>query len=92
MERLNYGDNRDETGVSSENIKQLIDKYGTKYVAWSGVYNRKGKVYRNKYFFIVLNLESGEIVKYESRITKSRDSADIIRSFVYNSMFHLAKR
>jgi len=91
-ERFKHGNRHDELVTSSENIKQLISKMGTKYIVWSGIYNSKGKVYRNTYFFIVFDLESGEMKKYETRQTKSKDSRDIITSFVYNSLMHVVKK
>lgn len=91
-ERFKHGNNNDEVVTSSENIKQLVDKLGTKYVAWSGIYNSKGKAYRNTYFFIVFNLETGEMMKFETRYTRAKDSKDLLSSFVYNSLMHVAKK
>ncbi len=91
-ERLKHGSNSDEVEANSESIKQLIDKLGTKYVAWSGVYNQKGRSYRNTYFFILFNLESGNVMKYETRTTKSKDHSDLITSYVYNSLMHVVKK
>lgn len=91
-ERFKHGDNNDELVTSSENVKQLIDKLGSKYIAWSGVYNSKGKAYRNTYFFILLDLETGKLMKFETRYTRSKDNIDLITSFVYNSLMHVAKK
>lgn len=92
VERFKHGNNSDEVEANAENIKQLIDKLGTKYVAWSGVYNSKGSGYRNTYFFLVFNLETGNVMKYETRVTNSKDHRDLITSFVYNSVMHVAKK
>lgn len=91
-ERFNHGDNSDELIVGTEETKKLIEKYGTKYLAWTGVYNEKGRKSHNTYFFILFNLESGEVMKYETRYTKSKDNTDLITSFVYNSLMHVAKK
>ena len=91
-ERFKHGDNNDELVTSSENMKQLIDKLGAKYVAWSGVYNSRGRSFRNTYFFILLDLETGKLMKFETRYTRSKDSNDLITSFVYNSLMHVAKK
>ncbi|OFY84010.1 MAG: hypothetical protein A3F72_18490 [Bacteroidetes bacterium RIFCSPLOWO2_12_FULL_35_15] len=91
-ERFKHGDNNDELVTSSENMKQLIEKLGAKYVAWSGVYNSKGGAYRNTYFFILLDLETGKLMKFETRYTRAKDSNDLISSFVYNSLMHVAKK
>ncbi|MDQ3047809.1 MAG: M48 family metalloprotease, partial [Bacteroidota bacterium] len=91
-ERFNHGDNPDELIVGTEEIKSLIEKYGTKYLAWSGVYNEKGKRSHNTYFFIVFDMETGAVMKYETRYTKSKDTQDLISSFVYNSLMYVAKK
>ncbi|MBL0330280.1 MAG: M48 family metallopeptidase [Bacteroidetes bacterium] len=91
-ERFNHGDNSDEMIVGSDEIKTLIEKYGTKYLAWTGIYNEKGKKSHNTYFFILFNLENGEVMKYETRYTKSKDNTDLVTSFVYNSLMHVAKK
>ena len=78
--------------VGSDEIKTLIEKYGTKYLAWTGIYNEKGKKSHNTYFFILFNLENGEVMKYETRYTKSKDNTDLVTSFVYNSLMHVAKK
>jgi predicted Zn-dependent protease len=90
-ERFNHGDNMDEMVVGSDEVKSLIEKYGSKYLAWSGVFNEKGKRAHNTYFFILFNLENGELMKYETRYTKSKDNADLITSFVYNSLMYISK-
>jgi predicted Zn-dependent protease len=91
-ERFNHGDNSDEMVVSTDDIKKLTERYGTKYLAWSGVYNEKGRKSRNTYFFILFNLESGEVLKYETRYTRSKDNTDLITSFVYNSLMYVFKK
>lgn len=78
--------------TSSEYIEDLINELGTQYVAWCGVYNSKGKVYRNTYFFLVLDLKTGKVMKFETRAAKTKDRKDIISSFVYNSLMHVAKK
>lgn len=90
-ERFNHGDSSDEMIVGTDEMKSLIEKYGTKYLAWSGVYNEKSKKSHNTYFFILFNMETGEVMKYETRYTKSKDNTDLITSFVYNSLMHVAK-
>ena len=77
---------------TSEYIEHLIAKTGTKYIAWSGVYNSKGKASRNTYFFILMDLETGDLMRFETRYTRSKDNADMITSFVYNSLMHVAHK
>ncbi|MCW3104172.1 MAG: Peptidase family [Bacteroidetes bacterium] len=91
-ERFSHGDNNLEMVTSSEYIQQLIKSAGTKYIAWSGVYNSKGKASRNTYFFILLDLETGKLVKYETRYARGRDHKDLITSMVYNSLMHVHKK
>jgi Zn-dependent protease with chaperone function len=91
-ERFSHGDNNYEMVTSSEYIQQLIKDAGTKYIAWSGIYNSKGKVHRNTYFFILLDLETGKLMKYETRYARGRDNKDLITSFVYNSLMHVHKK
>jgi len=90
-ERFNHGDNVDEMVVGTDEMKSLIEKYGTKYLAWTGVYNEKSRKSHNTYFFILFNMETGEVMKYETRYTKSKDNVDLITSFVYNSLMHVHK-
>ncbi|MGZ4035582.1 MAG: M48 family metallopeptidase [Bacteroidia bacterium] len=90
-ERFNHGDNTDEMVVGTDEIKSITEKYGTKYLAWTGVYNEKGRRSHNTYFFFLFNLESGELMKYETRFTKSKDNTDLITSFVYNSLMYVSK-
>ncbi len=91
-ERFKHGDDNDEIVTSSEEINELINKLGTKYIAWSGVYNSKGVAYRNTYFFIVFNIENGKLMKFETRYNRGKDTRDQINSFVYNSLMHVAKK
>ncbi len=90
-ERFNHGDNSDELIVGTDETNKLIEKYGTKFLAWSGIYNEKSRSSHNTYFFILFNLETGEVMKYETRYTKSKDNTDLITSFVYNSLMHVSK-
>ena len=89
-ERFQHGDNNDELVFGTEEMKSLIQKYGTKYIVWQGIYNEKKK--HTTYFCILFNLESGELMKYETRYVRSKDSADLINSFVYNSLMHIVKK
>jgi predicted Zn-dependent protease len=89
-ERLKHGDNNNELISCSEDVKKLIEKLGTKYVCWSGIYNRKGKVYRTTYFFIVFDLESGQMMKFEVKDNRGKDHQDLLYSEVYNSIMHVA--
>lgn len=91
-ERFSHGDNNSELVTSSEYIEGLVEKLGTPYVAWSGIYHSKGKAHRNTYFFILLDLKSGNLMKFESRYSRSRDTKDLITAFVYNSLMHVSKK
>jgi hypothetical protein len=91
-ERFRHGDNNEELVTSSEYIQQLIKDAGTKYIAWSGIYNSKGKVHRTTYFFILMDIESGKLMKFETRYVRNKDNTDMISSFVYNSLMHVAKK
>ncbi|MDF2437934.1 MAG: Peptidase family [Bacteroidota bacterium] len=91
-ERFRHGDNNSELVTSSEYIKQLIKEAGTQYVAWSGVYDSKGKAHHCTYFFILMDLESGKLMKFETRYVRSNDNRDLITSFVYNSLMHVHKK
>ena len=90
-ERFKNGENSEEMVVGIDEIKAITEKYDTKYLCWSGIYNEKGRKSHNTYFFILFNLESGEVMKYETRYTKSKDNKDLITSFVYNSLMHVKK-
>lgn len=91
-ERFKHGNNNSEVVSSSEYLEHLIAKTGTRYIAWSGVYNSKGKVARNTYFFILMDLETGNLMRFETRYTKSKDNVDMITSYVYNSLMHVSRK
>ncbi len=90
--RFRHGNNSDEVIENAESIKQLIDKLGSKYLAWGGVANVKGRSYKNTYFFLVFNLESGEVMKYETQYARTKDYSDMVTSLVYNSLMHVSKK
>jgi hypothetical protein len=90
-ERFKNGENSEELVAGIDDIKSITEKYGTKYLCWSGVYNEKSRKSHNTYFFILFDLESGELMKYETRYTKSKDRPDMITSFVYNSLMYVKK-
>lgn len=90
-ERFKHNNNN-EMITSSEEMKQLIEKLGTKYIAWSGVFNSKTRRYHNTYFFMLLDLETGEARRYESKYTRSKDNKDLITSLTYNSLMCVAKK
>lgn len=91
-ERFRHGDNNEELVTSSEYINQLIKDAGTKYIAWSGLYDSKGKVHRCTYFFILMDLESGKLMKFETRYVRGNDNRDLVSSFVYNSLMHVHRK
>lgn len=72
-----------------EAIKEIIAKNGTKYIGLMGVYNSNER--RNTYFFMVLDLATGKVLRSEVRYNRERDSNDLLHSCVYNSFLHVAK-
>jgi beta-barrel assembly-enhancing protease len=91
-ERFSHGDNNDEIVTTSEYTRKLIEELGTKYIAWSGIYNSKGKIYRTTYFFMLMDMETGKLMKFESRYIRAKDNKDMITSFMYNSLMHIKKK
>jgi hypothetical protein len=91
-ERFRHGSNNYEAMTGYEEMKKISEKHGTPYIAWGGVYNSKGRRSHNTYFFIVFNIETGQLMKFETRYTKSKDNKDLITSFVYNSLMHVYKK
>ena len=73
----------------SESMKELIAKQGTKYIALTGIYNCNKK--DNTYIFMLLDLETGKVLKAEFKSNHEKDSKDLIHSYVYNSLFHVVK-
>lgn len=90
-ERFKHG-NTNEMITSSEDMAQLIQKLGTKYIAWGGVYNNKTRRYHNTYFFMLFDLETGETKRYETRYTTEKDNKDLITAFTYNSLMCVSKK
>ncbi|MDF2437935.1 MAG: Peptidase family [Bacteroidota bacterium] len=90
-ERLKHGNKSRELVTSYEFIEEFIKTAGTKYVAWSGISNSKGKVERNNYFFILMDLETGKQVKYQTEENKGRDDKAMLNSLLYESLSHVVK-
>jgi hypothetical protein len=88
-ERFRHGNN-EELMECSESMQALINKLGTKYIVLNGVYNSNKK--NNSYFFMLLNLENGKVLRSEIRNNRSKDSKDLLNSYVYNSLMHVAKK
>ncbi len=88
-ERFRHGNN-EELMECSETMKELINKLGTKYIVLNGVYNSNKK--DNSYFFMLLNLETGKVLRSEVRNNREKDSKDLLNSYVYNSLFHVTKK
>jgi hypothetical protein len=88
-ERFKHGNN-EELMECSETMKALIAKLGTKYVILNGVFNSNKK--NNTYIFMLLNLETGNVLRSEVRNNRARDSSDLLNSYVYNSLMHVSKK
>jgi hypothetical protein len=90
-ERMKHGNKSRELITSHEYIADYIKATGTKYVAWSAIRNSKGKVDRNKYYFTVLDLETGKQLKYDVEEKKGKDDKGFLSSLVYDSLSHVFK-
>jgi hypothetical protein len=88
-ERSKHG-NSDEIMECSESVKEIIQKKGTKYMVLSGVYNSNNK--NSAYFFMLLNLETGKIMRAETKEEEERDSDELLNKYVQNSLMHVIKR
>lgn len=88
-ERFKHGNNA-EIMECSEGIKELIKKRGTKYIALTGVYNSNKK--NNSYFFMLLDLESGKVMRSENKQNREKDRMDLLHAYVYNSLMHVSKK
>jgi hypothetical protein len=88
-ERFRHGNN-EELMECSESMQALINKLGTKYIVLNGIYNSNKK--NNSYFFMLLNLENGKVLRSEIRNNRAKDSKDLLNSYVYNSLMHVAKK
>jgi hypothetical protein len=90
-ERLRHDNKSKELISSHEFIEEFIKTWGTKYVAWSGISSSKGKVDRHRYFFILMDLETGKQVKYETAEEKGRDDKGLLSSLINESLSHVFK-
>lgn len=88
-ERFRYGDD-DGFIECSEAMKELIAKKGSKYIALTGVYNKNKK--SNSYLFMLLDLETGKVLRSELRSNRERDSNDLLHAYAYNSLFFVKKK
>lgn len=88
-ERFRHGDDN-EFMECSEPIRELIAKMGTKYIALTGVYNSNKK--NNSYLFMVLDLETGKVMRSELKSNRERDSNDLLHTYVYNSLMFVKKK
>ena len=96
-ERVSHGNNEDEIVSSSEYMEQLIERLGTKYIAWCGLYSyneirSQNSGFKNTYFFFVVDLETGKVMKFEVHNSIGKDHADTLNSFIYNSLMFVAKK
>ncbi len=111
--------NRTDLTSSAEEVQDLIDRYGTKYFAWTGVVNatypRSGKLYvallsfysivgipygiyylatpktETYIYFSLFNIESGELVMYESRSINMSDSNGLLDTHYYDIFNQIKK-
>jgi hypothetical protein len=111
--------NRTTLTSSAEEVKDLVDRYGTKYFAWTGVVNasfpRSGKLYvallsfysivglpygiyylatpKNEtyIYFSLFNIETGELVMYESRSINMKDSDGLLDAHYYDIFNQIKK-
>jgi Zn-dependent protease with chaperone function len=88
-ERFRHND-KEEMMECSESIKNVINKKGTKYIVLNGVYNYDVK--HSVYFFMLLNLETGKILRTETKQKDEKDSDELLNEYVYNSLMHVTKR
>ncbi|MFT6802942.1 MAG: hypothetical protein ACJA2N_002133 [Salibacteraceae bacterium] len=105
-------ENRSTYPSSSEEVQELINRYGTKYFAWTGVVNvtspRESKFYvallsfytvvgiplgiyyvatpekSTQLYFALFNIETGQLVMYESRDLPMNDSDGLLNSHYYD--------
>ena len=88
-ERFKHG-NSNENLETSEAMKKLIEKKGTKYLVLNGVQNNNRKT--NSYLFLLFDLESGDVKQLEIKNNRAKDSNDLLTLYVYNSLFHAKKK
>ena len=88
-ERFRHGDD-DEFMESSEAMKELITRKGTKYIVLTGVYNSNKK--NSSYLFMILDLETGKVMRSELKSNRERDSNDMLHTYVYNSLMFVKKK
>jgi Zn-dependent protease with chaperone function len=88
-ERLRHKD-KEEMMECTESIKDIINKRGTKYIVLNGVYNYNVK--HSVYFFMLLNLETGKILRTETKQEDEKDSDELLNEYVYNSLMHVTKK
>jgi len=85
-ERFKHGSNNDAVVTVTDDVKKVIDQLGCKYIVWNGIYNIKGARYRNSYYFALLNLENGTVLKYDTDFAKGNDYTDVVNELVYDSL------
>jgi hypothetical protein len=72
---------------NSDEIPELIKKYGTKYALWSGVFNiHSGKFFQTMdetfYYSILFDLETGRIIAKKSIYSNKNDNPLRINDYV----------
>jgi Zn-dependent protease with chaperone function len=88
-ERFRHKD-KEEMMECTESIKDIINKQGTRYIVLNGVYNYDVK--HSVYFFMLLNLETGKILRTETKQEDEKDSDELLNECVYNSLMRVTKR
>ncbi|MDI1354112.1 MAG: M48 family metallopeptidase [bacterium] len=77
--------------LNTNDIEQIIKKYGSSYVLKTGVasvVNEKGKK-RTFYFGFLFDIRKNELVYRKYEIFKSRDQHDLISSKTYQMLFEI---
>ena len=85
-------DNHDKTPILNTNeISNLIAKYGTKYVLKTGIMNYKsmGGVKRTYYYAFIYNLETNKMIYKKQETFRDKDSKDLINAKAYQTFYEL---
>lgn len=78
---------------SSDEVKNISARYGTKYFAWTGVVSAKYSATRKKTFiyFALFNIETGQLIMYEERPINLRASNGLLKTHFYDIFNQIKK-
>lgn len=90
-EKFDADDDNQNPILNTNEIENVISKYGTRYVLKTGIVNQKLKGGRKRtlYYAFIYDLKKNEIVYKKYEAFRDKDSKDLINAKVYQTFYEL---